>query len=302
MSKQTILVNATLLANLTNGPVSDSWGFRSLLTLATALLVILFNGPTLYCFLKDGRLRKQPFSVYLICLLITNLLLAIFGNPLDVIANTHSVWTFGTPWCIVYHYMLTVISACQINAHTLISLNRVWAVTFPFSYRRLHSRTVASLVCFCMYVYVHAIHLPIFTMKMSNLDLPLEIYGCYLQFRPPILINLFAYALGLAVIIIAYPWIVYKRYQCKKIKEQILAANILKGRSECGTGRFNGSVSNEVRQSPYSPWGALTRNLEMSLNRKKSLTSLIRKIVSCEDSRVLTKTCSCDLENQITCS
>lgn len=207
--------------NAGNFTGSIAWESYTVFTLTIAILTFVMNSATLVAFVTDKILRKQPFSIYLVCLLISNILL-VLGANLEVLSHIYPVWTYGLAPCIVYHYTLTKISACQINAHALITINRVWAVTFPISYRHFHSRKIALAICACMWLYVHVVLLPNFVPRMANPKLPLESYGCQRQYRSAPLYFLFSYGVALFVIMLAYPFIMLKRRRQGKGKRKIV--------------------------------------------------------------------------------
>lgn len=205
-----------------NGTVWEAWTFSTVFTLTTALLIIPTNLMILVCFLKDTRLRQQPFSIYLMCLLLSNLLSALFRNTLEIVNHMHPVWVTGKPACVLYQYSLSFITSYQLFTHVLISLNRVWAVTFPYSYRRHHSRKTALFLCACMCVYVHLILLPNFVINMAAMKSPMEIYGCQEQSHPHKVHQIMIFVLAQTIVIASYPYIAYKRYQYISTRGKIL--------------------------------------------------------------------------------
>lgn len=158
------------------------------------------------------------------CLLVSNLLSAIFGNSMDVVNHMSPVWIAGKPACIVYQFAFTFVSSYQLLTHVLITLNRVWAVTYPFTYRRRHSRKTALITCAVMCTYVHLIQIPDFVINFSSMKLPLEIHGCQEQNPPNKMHQIMIYAAAVTVVITAYPYIAYKRYQYGKTRGKVLPA------------------------------------------------------------------------------
>lgn len=184
---------------------SANWNFSAVLTITECLLAFSLNSSVLICFLSDKDLRKQPFNIYLICLLICNILYTVVENPLEVVDYVGSVWTFGVTWCMIYKYAQTVVPIMQMFSHVLITLSRVWAMTFPHSYRQKHTRMCAILLCVGMVLYSQIVYLPTLIPAATQLKLPLETYGCFDQFQPTLLQQFLTYVPALGIVLVAYP-------------------------------------------------------------------------------------------------
>lgn len=204
---------------------ADNWNFSAIFTLTVCVVVLLLNSIVLMSLLRDESLRKQPFCVYITCLLVSNILYAVMENPLEILTHVRSVWSFGVTWCIMYKYALSCVVNAQMFSHVLISLSRGWAVSFPHSYRQNHTWKCALLLCAAMLAYSHVVHLPRFIPKMANLKLPLEVYGCNSQYRPntPQVYLTFASAFG--IVIAAYPFIVCMRKKRIQSQNQVGSTN-----------------------------------------------------------------------------
>ncbi|OQV22649.1 hypothetical protein BV898_03474 [Hypsibius exemplaris] len=135
----------------THGNQADKYSihFRRLLAILPFIFIILciatllLNSLVLLAFIRNRNLRT-PFNVYIISLVIADLLQACFDLPFTVYSELHP-WTF---------------SAAVRNGHSLISVNRVWALLLPISYRHHHTHTVAVGLCLGSWVYVHIFLLP----------------------------------------------------------------------------------------------------------------------------------------------
>lgn len=189
----------------------SSWDFRAVFNISIATLVIITNVPTLLCFIKDARLRKQPFSVYLIFLLCINTAYAVLQDALELVVRLYSPQWLGGSLCIVYKYLTVCLTCCQMFAHDLITMSRLYAVTFPLTYRRVHSRKMAITLCLLMCVYVHAVQLPGFIPAMAHLKLPLKLFPCSVQYSPSKVQNILTFVVSFGIVILSYPYIAYKR-------------------------------------------------------------------------------------------
>lgn len=195
------------------------WGFSSGSSLVICILSIFLNGLTLFVFLKDHALRVQPFNVYLIFLLICNLFLAIVQNPIEILNHRYPFWWMGHGGCVVYVYMNSFIGPAGMHAHVLISASRLWAMTFPHSYRRFHTRKMALFLCVCMFIYVHVVHLPDYIPQMINLKHPLKTYGCLSQYSVNISVQFLFYVCPILVIMTSYPIILHKHWQRRRMRD-----------------------------------------------------------------------------------
>ncbi|OQV17555.1 hypothetical protein BV898_08326 [Hypsibius exemplaris] len=158
------------------------WTFIPSYSLAVLLAAILTNGSVLYLFLRHSHLRTA-FTVYLINLLAASLLAQLIQVPLYLVANLRPYWWIGRSACTIYIYGF-FIQAGMCNAHALISINRLWAVLRPISYRRLHTKRTAWIICGIMWLYIHAITLPGFIADALYYRLPEERHGCFLNKGP----------------------------------------------------------------------------------------------------------------------
>ncbi|XP_055335696.1 alpha-2B adrenergic receptor-like [Paramacrobiotus metropolitanus] len=174
---------------------------------------IILNGVILVSFLRSKQLRI-PFNIYLASVLASNIILAILNSPLDVLNFISPYWWLGDAWCTVYQYAINVSSGIVMYSHILITINRIWAVTFPHSYRQHHTQKNALILVVLIWVCVHAVTLPGVVMDAVLYRLPVEKNGCALNMTAmPFLI----YAIPNGFIIVAYPFLLYKRLQRRKV-------------------------------------------------------------------------------------
>ncbi|OQV17554.1 hypothetical protein BV898_08325 [Hypsibius exemplaris] len=195
--------------------IDNVWTFIPVCSLVLLVLLILTNGTVLYLFLRHSHLRT-PFNIYLINLLTARVLTQLIQVPLYLAANLRPPhWSIGRPACTVYLYGFFIQSGV-CNAHGLISINRLWAVLRPISYRRLHTKRTACIICGIMWLYIHAITLPGFIADALYHRLPEEQHGCFLNKGPQLgwaYMHQFAdFSLPVLVMVLAYPVICYKMW------------------------------------------------------------------------------------------
>lgn len=223
--------SAAPLNTTTNPLVVNPINFFNVLTIVICVLVITFNGTVLILFLKDTALRKQPLSVYLMYLLFFNICYAAIQSPLEIINYRYSHWWIGEAWCVIFYYSTNVVACGAMFAHLLITLSRIWAVTFPLSFRRTQSTKMAVLPCVLLWIYVHAAVLPEMITKIQQMPTPLEKYGCRARYPKNRLVQILTYVVPLLVVVLAYPYIAYKRYSRTKKRRIAVAIQQLHARS-----------------------------------------------------------------------
>ena len=150
--------------------------------MSTFNVFILFSGfctnfSVILLFVRNASLRT-PFTIYLVNLLLANLMCSIAYYPLELLNGLYAVWWAGSAVCTLYQYTLYIAQSAMCNAHALIALNRLWAVTFPVSYRHHHKKSAAVLVCVAMWIFVHVCLLPGLVLDALYYRLPEETNGC----------------------------------------------------------------------------------------------------------------------------
>ncbi|XP_055334060.1 alpha-2B adrenergic receptor-like [Paramacrobiotus metropolitanus] len=213
-----------------------TWSFVPAMEAVIFPCVLIFNGSILALFLVTRRFQI-PFNIYLINVITSNIVFALLDNPLDILNFISSYWWLGNTWCTVYLYAINVSSGIVMQSHMLITINRIWAVTFPHSYRRHHSVRNAAVLVIAVWLLVHVVSLPGLIMDATLYRLPIEITGCIINTNEmpvwSIMLQLIIFALPNLCIILAYPYLVSMRLRQRKVR----AAN----RSPATT-KFGGSV------------------------------------------------------------
>ncbi|XP_055356062.1 somatostatin receptor type 2-like [Paramacrobiotus metropolitanus] len=124
-----------------------------------AVVKLALNGCLLFFFLKSRSLRT-PFTVYLINLLLSNILVTL-ADPFFMMESWQVRWFFTSILFNMKIYFDHVGSALDLHAHLLITLNRMWALTFPLNYRNYHSTQIAVVICLTMGTYCHVLLSPL---------------------------------------------------------------------------------------------------------------------------------------------
>ena len=192
------------------------WTSGTRFSLFILLSVLVTNSGVLYLFFRHPSLFT-PFTVYVLNLLFANILRTLLCYPLELINSLYDTWWSGWTSCTVSLYGTWVMGAAMCNAHMLIALNRLWAITFPHSYRTRHTARFAILTCLAMWIYVHTGLLPGVIMDAMWYRKHLDTDGCMLntasQMTWSYTIQAPYYALPYMVVILVYPTVCYKLWR-----------------------------------------------------------------------------------------
>ncbi|XP_055337920.1 substance-P receptor-like [Paramacrobiotus metropolitanus] len=196
-------MNATVHNITTNVFVASSvqwtavWSFSIVLQLTFFIVLIILNMFMLLFFIRHRTLRTG-FSVYLLVLLAANIFFAVGKYTVEILHSLYRHWWMSRAVCSFYLYHSWVFVGVQLHMHFLITINRLWALTFPLSYRNRHSSAIAWLLSAGIVAYVH--------MTPE--------FGCYLdtakQGLYAAVVNQLAFTLPAVVVVASYPYILYK--------------------------------------------------------------------------------------------
>ena len=207
--------NSSINSNI-NSTLTLVWTSGTRFSLFILVSVLVTNGSVLYIFFRRPSLLT-PFTAYVINLLFANILRTLLCYPLELINSLYNTWWSGWTSCTVSLYGTWVVEAAMCNAHILIALNRLWAVSFPHSYRTRHTARFAILTCLAMWIYVHTGLLPGVIMDVIRYRKPLATDGCILntasQMTWSYVVQITYSALPYAVVILVYPIVCYKLWR-----------------------------------------------------------------------------------------
>lgn len=196
------------------------WTFTSVLEVITSILTFSLNGFVLGVFIVESRLRS-PFTAYLMALLSANIIYAAIQNPFDIIGLLYlSWWRLDSCICSLYLYGNWVFGGIPIHVHSLITINRIWALWLPASYRCHHNTKVAVFLCITSCVYVHLITLPGLLIDQISYTAFKDFKTCELnaeQIAWTTVTMLLIYDLPIFFIISAYPLLLYKYLTWRRV-------------------------------------------------------------------------------------
>ncbi|XP_055353829.1 delta-type opioid receptor-like [Paramacrobiotus metropolitanus] len=154
------------------------WPFDSIMTLTCSILMAILNSALAAIFLVKRDLRSA-FASYLTALLLFNVLVSIHGF-LYVIKSQYPVYMRSHRLCDFRLYVSWVVTGIPLNLHVLITINRIWAIAFPMSYRNHHSPRLAWMLVAAVTVYVHVVCLPGVVLDGIYYRMPVE-KGCVIN-------------------------------------------------------------------------------------------------------------------------
>ncbi|XP_055340346.1 D(1) dopamine receptor-like [Paramacrobiotus metropolitanus] len=250
------------------GDAPPNWGIVEMCNVVTAVIGGLLN-TSVFISLAVSRVISVPFTIYLLNLLIANFLetaCAKLVNALLVVClpcRTHAL-------CDLYLFSNYLAMAGMINTHLLISFNRLWAVTFPHSYRIHHSRKIAICICVAMWFYILSTVLPQLIRDSIYFRIPFSRHGrCMLNNdAQPILYFvtlMVVYIIPEVVILLTFPVIWRKRKRYKKVVQLNLSAQ---------------QVNTKEIENTGTRITALSRSPESSKSQRKSMQVLVILMVS----------------------
>lgn len=153
------------------------WPATIICEIVTVILMLLCNSFVLLVFSLKTEL-VTPFTIYIIALFSANIIYGLTRNILDVINVPYQTWWTGEVSCTLYNYSNWAFFTIPIHCHMLIAANRMWAISFPVSYRQRHAKKMAFFLCFCAFAYVHVIDGPPVVLDTLIYRLPIAENGC----------------------------------------------------------------------------------------------------------------------------
>ncbi|XP_055349766.1 uncharacterized protein LOC129596492 [Paramacrobiotus metropolitanus] len=162
--------------------MSQTWNFAAIGRLTLVIFQLLFNTSMLSVFIFHPSLRTS-FTVYIMALLSCNIFYSAGEYPLEILRLTYPQWWMSERACGFYLYHIWVFCAVSMHMHVLITINRLWALFYPVSYRQRHSSKVAVLMCLGMVGYVHVICFPVYIIDQLYYRRPADQFGCVLNIK-----------------------------------------------------------------------------------------------------------------------
>ena len=126
------------------------WGYQ----LTGAVLVLIgifgtwFNLVGLYIFAKNKHLQS-PTNFFIVGLLICDLSMAVFGNPLPSTAALNGSWFAGDFLCTWEGFVVYFFGLSALYILTAISVDRYIVIVKPLKSKRITKRVAVAAVASC---------------------------------------------------------------------------------------------------------------------------------------------------------
>lgn len=212
------------------------------------------NSALLMLFITHRRLLTS-FTIYLVSLSIANLLQTAVMSTIDVVDSNSLYWWMGSRTCDLYQYVVYVVGGGIVQSHVLITLNRVWAVSFPVSYRVRHTKRTALVICFVMWLLINIICVPGLVVESLYYRLPENRSDCSVNpgshWKLTVMIILFD--CPILVVILAYPFLCWTHRRRLKTTDKTLEK-----KRRLGLGRVSPVISQSRHAQSSEAFLALT--------------------------------------------
>ncbi|XP_055330415.1 octopamine receptor beta-2R-like [Paramacrobiotus metropolitanus] len=154
-----------------------NWNSGAVFLACIAVLTFLVNTLILVVFIRHHDLRSS-FTVYIMALLSANALYCVTDDIFVIIEHVFALFPLGYGSCTFRLYSGWVLTGIQPHMHVLITVNRIWAIAFPISYRQKHTIKTAVFLVIAAIVYVHIICAPGVVVDAMFYRHPVEVNGC----------------------------------------------------------------------------------------------------------------------------
>ena len=216
MSGGNLTAFQTDLYDLQSGSLNSSLSSPSVLSITIGvgltiiiILTLIGNSLVIASVVMYRRLRTVT-NYFVVSLAVADITVAMLVMPCSVIYEIYGRWQFG--WIFCYFWISCDVTCCtaSILHLCLISLDRYWAITTPFSYKNKMSKRRALLSIASVWICSVAISfLPIYTGIFADLSAmqlytdsdecglyvnkPYAVVSATTSFYAPLFVMLFAY-------------------------------------------------------------------------------------------------------------
>ncbi|XP_055356457.1 5-hydroxytryptamine receptor 6-like [Paramacrobiotus metropolitanus] len=273
------LNNITTNASVAAVPSTADWNYPAVSSLIWFILQLVLN-VSMLLFLVRHKTLRTGFNVYLIGLLSTNVFFAVGVYPSEILEALYGRWWMPRGTCSLFIYCIWVMAGVAMHMHVLITVNRLWALTFPLSYRNRHNTKVACLLAVGMVAYVHIVCFPIFLIdELYYRPAPGE-FGCYLnaaeQTVYALATDMVAFNLPVVIVLFSYPYILYKFLRRRRARTAASTASPMPI-----DGSHNQANSNKIAPASSQPTTATSHKNDGSVRPFLILTLLTCSIAIC---------------------
>lgn len=211
---QSVLISLDLTQNI-DLVVSLGITLLCIMTFAVAA-----NSFLLYSYTRNRKSLQSSFNVYVVSLSFSSMCLAVSSNFSDSMHMIFRSWFFGRPLCTFLLYGSNLFNPLQIHLHLILTLNRLWAVTFPITFRNYHSVKFAVGTICILLLYIHGWFIPAYLQDAMFYREDNASYCFINQEAQPLWTfwsNNILYNLPSLIIIFSYPYIAFKVWRQRRI-------------------------------------------------------------------------------------
>ncbi|OQV15789.1 hypothetical protein BV898_10042 [Hypsibius exemplaris] len=221
-------------------------------TIFSIIATLILNALVIAVYIKRPTLRT-PFSIYIVNLAVSEIVLAGTSMPGNLIREMHGAWPFNAISCTLLLYISQTLTSGIRYGHVLITANRLWAVTFPIGYKQRHTKRFARCLVVTMWMVVHALNLPVIINGRLQWSRSLFdpdsrcVFDNRAQFNSVLAVQLLAFTLPELFIIVAYGYVAVTLK--KRWRPNLLSNKVAIGQStvHCVSSQVDDAAASERR-------------------------------------------------------
>ncbi|OWA55140.1 hypothetical protein BV898_19527 [Hypsibius exemplaris] len=140
--------------------IHPKWTFPPIAFIILAVLGVLTNSAALLNLIQRHTLHTA-FDITVMHLFTQNILASGIQYGLAGAAALYpGSWRLGKPACDLSLLNQLMLTAALANTHSLIALNRAWAILHPWSYRNYNTKRAAWFTCLGFWTYLLLLAFP----------------------------------------------------------------------------------------------------------------------------------------------
>ena len=120
------------------------------------VMLVSISGNMLVCIAitLSPRLREAPTNVFILSLAISDMLYAVLQTPLRISSTLHTnMFCHNLHVCRVLVLTDLILTPCTISTLFVISIDRFFCITSPFTYQEHMSKFKAKIIVGCVWLY-----------------------------------------------------------------------------------------------------------------------------------------------------
>ncbi|XP_055330431.1 adenosine receptor A1-like [Paramacrobiotus metropolitanus] len=210
-----------------HSPVATQKHILSIFKMIADPIAMLLNFVPLVILLTHKNLQT-PFSVYIVVVMFASFLYASIEFLLTILETYGS---FTVALCYVQQCAQWLISPQWSNAQLQICLNRIWALTFPISYKERHTKRLAIKIIAANWIVLYIIGIP--TIVVNTVYKPATPAKPFVSCTTD-MVALGRYSFGdmiitltipTIVVVVSYPYLLYQQLKRSKKRKALSAEN-----------------------------------------------------------------------------